>query len=99
MKATLENLKTNRLQFIAELTELFGKENLRASMEILKDEVEFAEQYNPDMTIDDVIQCELVGQGLFEETRRKTSDLAEKQGSWMESKGYTSYDHLNKKYI
>lgn len=31
-------------------------------------------------------------------TGRKTSKIAEMQGKWMESKGYTSFNHLTKKF-
>ena len=51
--------------------------------------------------MEEEIQCiieEMETSGIFEVSRRKTSQSSERHGSWMESKGYTNFNHLTKKY-
>lgn len=97
MKATIENLKANREEIMNNLTNLFGSEKLKSAMLILKDKVEYAEMFEPTSTVESFIE-EIRTSGIFETSRRKTSKLAEMQGAWMESKGYTKFNNLTKNF-
>lgn len=94
MKATIENLKVNRDQIISTITDLFGEEKLRVAMQMLKD---WTISASDDETIEGLIE-ELKESEILQDSRRKTSRIAEMQGAWMEKNGYTSFNHLTKNF-
>ena len=71
MKATIENLKENRLVIIESLTTLFGTERLFSSMSILKDRVEYAMMFDSSKEIETIID-EMVSDGIFEVSKNAT---------------------------
>ena len=75
MKATIENLKENRVEIIKTLTEEFGQENLISAMNILKSRVEDAEMFSPNDKIEWILD-EMIRNNPFWESRRKVSKLA-----------------------
>jgi hypothetical protein len=75
MKATIENLKANRVEIINTLTEEFGQENLVSAMNILKSRVEDAEMFSPNDKIEWILD-EMIRNNPFWESRRKVSKLA-----------------------
>jgi len=97
MKATIENLKANRLEIIKRLEDQFGSENLKSSMCILKNEVEFAELYYPYQTID-IVFDKIVELCPFQNSRRKTSETAELLEKIDENAGQT-WDSKKRRYV
>ena len=73
MKATIENLKSNRDLFISMLVELFGQEVLVSKMSVLKNQVEYAEMFDKSKEIEDIIE----EMRIDTPSRRKTSKTAE----------------------
>ena len=71
MKATIENLKANRVVIIESLTTLFGAERLSSSMSILKDRVEYAMMFDSSKEIETIID-EMVSDGIFEVSKNAT---------------------------
>ena len=71
MKATIENLKANRVVIIESLTTLFGTERLSSSMSILKDRVEYAMMFDSSKEIENIID-EMVSDGIFEVSKNAT---------------------------
>ena len=71
MKATIENLKANRVGIIESLTTLFGAERLSSSMSILKDMVEYAMMFDSNKEIETIID-EMVSDGVFEVSKNAT---------------------------
>ena len=91
MKATIENLKANKEQIMSRIIATFGEKKLRFCMMMLK------EWASEDSTIDELID-ELNDVEVLQESRRKTSTLAEMQGAWMERNGYSKFNNLTKKF-
>ena len=86
--ATIENLKINRELVIETLTSIFGVEKLKASANILKNEVGMAEKFHPTKTLLDVI-IEVKNSGIFD--ARKSTWTAELIGSMEEKREFGLY--------
>lgn len=83
MKATIENLKANREEFISTLKSLFGEENLISKMNILKDMVEYSEMFDSSREIENIIE----EMSNDTESRRKVSKSAEMIAEMAERRG------------
>jgi hypothetical protein len=76
MKATIENLKSNREEIISTLKEEFGQENLISAMNILKSRVEEAMMFSPNDKMEWVLN-EMIRNSPFRTSNRKVTRTAE----------------------
>jgi len=94
MKATIENLKENRGVIIETLNSLFGEAVLVSKMNILKDKVEYAEMFDQNQTIEDIIE----EMRIDTPSRRKISKTAEILSGLAFNRG-EEWDNKKQKFV
>ena len=88
MKATIENLKANREQYIETLIALFGKENLVSKMTTLKNHVEYSEMFEG-REIEDIINemsKDVPSRRKVSKSAEMIAEMAERRNEMWDSK-------------
>jgi hypothetical protein len=66
---TIQDLKDNRNQIIETLTALFGEQNLKSAMNMIKDAAEYSEMFKDGKTIEGAI-LDIENGNYFQENRK-----------------------------
>lgn len=88
----IQELKDNRNEIIETLTALFGEENLKSAMNMLKDAAEYSELFNDDKTVQEAIK-DIENGNYFQNRKMKLADYI----SGLNGNDSRTYAFLNSK--